>query len=105
MSSAAHTGAPAKAIRAGVQLTGALDVNATQQKDSREIRREDTHTTEKLRIHEMSFHSKTLHKPNASRRWKTQDKGAEMPEKESRGPHSKGTKHQIKDSNELGGFN
>lgn len=63
MSSAAHTGAAAKAIRAGVQLTGALHVNAAQQKDSREIKREDTHTTEKRRIHEMSFHSKTLHKP------------------------------------------
>lgn len=86
-------------------MTDALDVNATQQKDSREIKRGDTYTTEKLRRHEVSFHSETLHKPNASRGWKTHDKGAEMPEKESRGPHSKGTKHQIEDSNEHGGFN
>lgn len=28
-----------------------------------------------------------------------------MPEKESRDPHSEGTKHQIEDSNEHGGFN
>lgn len=27
-----------------------------------------------------------------------------MPEKESRGPHSKGIKHQIEDSNEHGAF-
>lgn len=49
--------------------------------------RKDTYTKKKLKIHEVAFHSKIPHKPAASRNWKTDDKGAEMPEKESRGLH------------------